>query len=162
MCAGAHTHTHTHTHMHLLPIWTPDLFQPSDSHWHLPLELSSLTCWSWWEWMMLLLEEEKRKEKKEKRGWRWWWGGQWLKRREKRGKDWGRTVNPPSYLSCPRNPSGPPARRKGHGATQPYILITKEPSLRPATAGLQYGLTALSLHLSVTFTVYSHHQRDVQ
>lgn len=89
-------------------------------------------------------------------------GGQWLKRREKRGKDWGRTVNPPSYLSCPRNPSGPPARRKGHGATQPYILITKEPSLRPATAGLQYGLTALSLHLSVTFTVYSHHQRDVQ
>lgn len=34
--------------------------------------------------------------------------------------------------SSPRgswNPSGPPAPRKGHRASQPYILITKEPSL---------------------------------
>lgn len=49
------------------PIWTPDLFQPSDSHWHLPLKLRLLTCWSWWEWMMFLLEEKKREGRK--RGW---------------------------------------------------------------------------------------------
>lgn len=53
-------HMGPHTHMRLLPIWTPDLFQPSDSHWHLLLELRLLTCWSWWEWMMLLLEEKRR------------------------------------------------------------------------------------------------------
>lgn len=32
-------------------------------------------------------------------------------------------------LMQPWNPSGPPAHHKGHRATQPYILITKEPSL---------------------------------
>lgn len=66
------THTNTRTHVCLLPIWTPDLFQPSDSHWHLPLERSLLTCWSWWEWMMLLLEEKKEGRKN---GLKWGGGG---------------------------------------------------------------------------------------
>lgn len=57
--ARKQTHTHTPPHTRLLPIWTPDLFQPSDGHWHLPLERSLLTFRSWWEWMMLLLEEKK-------------------------------------------------------------------------------------------------------
>lgn len=79
----AHAPTHKLAHMRPLPpIWTPDLFQPSDSHWHLPPELRLLTCWSWWEWMMLLLEEKKGgKGKKRWRGWMWWsgwWrGGSW-------------------------------------------------------------------------------------
>lgn len=58
---------------------------------------------------------------KEREGKRWWGGGGAEKRRT--GLD--------MLLARPPRESiwNPPAHRKGHGATRPYILITKEPSL---------------------------------
>ncbi len=51
-----------------------------------------------------------------------------------------------AHHAAPGNPSGPPAHQKGHRATQPYILITKEPSLWPETVG--YNMALLLCHPS--------------
>lgn len=141
---GTCAHAPTDTHMRLLLIWTPDLFQPSDSHWHLPLELSLLTCWSWWEWMMFLLEEEKRG--KEKRV------GEW--KTEGPGVD-KLTVRPRESIWTPCAPE----RSQGDSALHPHykraITVTGD-------CELQYGFTAPPHNLSFTLTVHSHHRRRIQ
>ncbi|MEQ2226552.1 hypothetical protein ILYODFUR_028555 [Ilyodon furcidens] len=98
---------------------------------------------------MMLLLEEKKGGKGEKEGWGCGCGSDEMKRGG-------------SSPCRAWNTSGPPARQKGHRATELYILLTREPLLRPEPVQLQYGSTALSHILPFTLTVYTHHTGDMQ
>lgn len=63
-------------------------------------------------------------EEKGREGKKMWGVGGWVGGQLKRG-----ALGYTSSLRGSRNPSGPPAPWKGHRPAQPYILITKEPSL---------------------------------
>lgn len=142
-------HTCAHTRTRLLPIWTPDLFQPSDSHWHLPLELSLLTCWSWWEWMMLLLEEKRRRKEEGGAG---GGGGRVRWKEENQGRQ--------APHAAPRIHLDPLFARKVTGRLNLTSSLQKS-----RCCGHPWGtirLSALSHNLSFSLTVYCHHGRDIQ